>query len=154
MLGYAKFMKELVTKRRSLDLEMIEVSHNWSAIMTNEMIKKRYNPRAFTILCIIDMLQFAKSLCDLGYNINLMSYTIYKQIRLEEPNTTTMRFLMVNRSIKHLVGILYDLLVKVDQFIFSTDFVILDCKINAEIPIILGRPFLETRRALIDVESG
>jgi len=43
--------------------------------------------------------------------------------------------------------------VKVDWFIFPTDFVILDCEIDAEIPIILGRPFLETGRALVDVEK-
>ncbi|XP_049352591.1 uncharacterized protein LOC125817043 [Solanum verrucosum] len=65
-----------------------------------------------------------------------------------------MRLLMADRSIKHPVGILYYILVKVDQFIFLADFVILDCEIDAEILIILGRPFLATRRALVDVESG
>ncbi|KAK4713568.1 hypothetical protein R3W88_019475 [Solanum pinnatisectum] len=65
-----------------------------------------------------------------------------------------MRLLMADRSIKHPVGILCDILVKVDRFIFSTDFFILDCEIDAEIPIILGRTFLATGRALVDVESG
>ncbi|KAK4724035.1 hypothetical protein R3W88_026814 [Solanum pinnatisectum] len=83
-----------------------------------------------------------------------MPYTIYKHLGLGEPKATTMRLLMANRSIKHPMGILYDILVKVDQFIFLTDFVILDCDIDAEIPIILVRPFLATRRALVDVKSG
>ncbi|XP_049357262.1 uncharacterized protein LOC125821949 [Solanum verrucosum] len=126
MPGYAKFMKELVTKKRSLDFETIEVSHSCSAIMSKHLIKKREDPGAFTIPCTIGMLQFAKALCDLGASINLMPY----------------------------VGILYDILVKVDRFIFLADFVILDCEIDAEIPIILGRPFLATGRALMDVESG
>ncbi|KAK4734103.1 hypothetical protein R3W88_008364 [Solanum pinnatisectum] len=65
-----------------------------------------------------------------------------------------MRLLMADRSIKHPVGILYDILVKVDRFIFPADFVILDCEIDADILIILGRPFLAIRRALVDVESG
>ena len=60
---------------------------------------------------------------------------------------------MADRSIKHPVGILYEILVKVDRFIFSANFVILDCEIDAKIPIILGRPFLATGRALVDVES-
>ncbi|XP_049391527.1 uncharacterized protein LOC125855924 [Solanum stenotomum] len=154
MPGYTKFMKKLVTKKRSLDYDTIEVPHSCSAIMTNESITKREDPGAFKIPCTIGMLQFAKTLCDLGANINLMPYAIYKQLGLGEPKATTMRLLMANRSIKHPVGILYDILVKVDRFIFTNDFVILDCEINAEIPIILGRPFLATGRALVDVKSG
>ncbi|KAK4708990.1 hypothetical protein R3W88_029915 [Solanum pinnatisectum] len=153
MSRYAKFMKELVTKKRSLDCETIEISHSCSAIMTKELIKKKEDPRAFTIPCNIGMLQFAKALCDLGASINLRSYVIYKQLGLGEPKATTMRLLMVDRSIKHLVGILYDIMVKVDRFIFSANFVILDCEIDVEIPIILGIPFLGTGRALVDVES-
>ncbi|XP_049345015.1 uncharacterized protein LOC125809411 [Solanum verrucosum] len=152
MPGYAKFMKELVTKKKSLDFETIEFSHSCSAIMTKEL-KKREDPRAFTILCTIGMLQFAKALCDLGASINLMPYAIYKKLGLREPKATTMRLLMEDRSIKHPVGILYDILVKVDRFIFSTDFIILDCEIDAEISIIFGRPFLATGRVLVDVES-
>ncbi|XP_015169042.1 uncharacterized protein [Solanum tuberosum] len=154
MPGYAKFMKELVTRKRSLDYETIEVPHSCSAIMTNESITKREDPGAFIILCTIGKLQFAKALCDLGESINLMPYAIYKQVGLGEPKATTMRLLMADRSIKHPMGILYDILVKVDRFIFLADFVILDCEINAEIPIFLGGPFLATGRALVDVESG
>ncbi|XP_015158426.1 uncharacterized protein [Solanum tuberosum] len=153
MPGYAKFMKEMVTRKMSLKYETIEVTHSCSAIMTNKSITKREDPGAFTIPCTIHMLQLAKALCDLGESINLMPYAIYKQLGLGEPKATTMRFLMVDRSIKHPIRILYDILVKVDRFIFLVDFVILDCEIDAEIPIILGRPFLDTGRALVDVES-
>ncbi|KAK4721407.1 hypothetical protein R3W88_011640 [Solanum pinnatisectum] len=121
--------------------------------MTNESITKKEDPGAFIILCTIGMLQFAKALCDLGASINLMPYAIYKQLGLGEPKTTTMRLLIADRSIKHPMGILYDILVKVDRFIFPADFVILDYEIDAEIPIILGRPFLAIGRALVDVES-
>ncbi|XP_049414669.1 uncharacterized protein LOC125877415 [Solanum stenotomum] len=154
MPGYAKFMKELVTKKRRLEYKTIEMPHSYSAIMTNDSITKREDPGAFTIPCTIHMLQFAKALCDLGASINLMPYAIYKQLGLGEPKATTMRLLMDDRSIKHHVGILYDILVKVDRFIFPADFMILDCEIDAEIPIILGSPFLATGRALVDVESG
>ncbi|XP_015168551.1 uncharacterized protein [Solanum tuberosum] len=154
MLGYAKFMKELVAKRLSLEYETMKVPHSCSAIMTNESITKREDPQAFTIPCTIGMLQFAKALCDLGAIINLMPYAIYKQLGLGEPKATTMRILMADRSIKHPVEIVHDILVKVDRFIFSANFVILDCDIDAEISIILGRPFLATWRALVDVESG
>lgn len=120
--------------------------------MTKELIKtEKISER--TILCTIGMIHFAKALCDLGASINLVSYAIYKQLRLVEPKATTMRILMEDRSVKHLVGILYDILVKVDQFILPADFVILDCEIDAKILIILGRPFFVIGRALVDVES-
>ncbi|KAK4731555.1 hypothetical protein R3W88_024543 [Solanum pinnatisectum] len=126
-------------------LEMPEVSHSF---------KKKKDPGAFTIPCTIDMLQFSKSLCDLGATINLMLYAIYKQLGLGEPKSATMKLLMADRSIKHPVGILYDILVNVVRLIFPADFVILDYDIDARIPIILGRPFLATGRALVDVESA
>ncbi|KAK4724014.1 hypothetical protein R3W88_026793 [Solanum pinnatisectum] len=116
--GCAKFMKELVTKKRSLDYETIEVPHSCCTIMTKELITKREDHGAFTIPCTIGMLQFAKALCYLGASINLMPYAIYKQLGLGEPKATTMRLLMADRSIKHPLGILYDILVKVDRFIF------------------------------------
>ncbi|KAK4726766.1 hypothetical protein R3W88_031683 [Solanum pinnatisectum] len=137
-----------------MDYETIEVSHSCSAIMMKELIEKKDDLGAFTIPCTIGLLKFAKALCDLGASINLMPYAIYKQLRLGEPQATTMRLLMADRSIKHPVGILYDILVKVDRFNFPADFVILDCDIDAEISIILGRQFLESGRALVDVESG
>ena len=65
-----------------------------------------------------------------------------------------MRLLMADRTIKSPIGILNDVLVKVELFIFPTDFVILDCEVDFEVPIILGRPFLATRRALVDMERG
>ena len=47
-----------------------------------------------------------------------------------------------------------DILVKVDKCIFPTDFIMLDTEEHKEIPIMLGRPFLATTRAMIDVQKG
>ena len=65
-----------------------------------------------------------------------------------------MRLLMADRTVKKPIGILHDVLVKVESFIFPPDFVILDCEVDFEVPIILGRPFLATGRAVIDMEKG
>ena len=65
-----------------------------------------------------------------------------------------MRLLMTDRTVKRPIGILHDVLVKVESFIFPADFVILDCEVDFEVPIILGRPFLATGRALVDMEKG
>ena len=61
---------------------------------------------------------------------------------------------MTDRTVKRPTGIFYDVLVKVKFLIFPTDFVTLDCEINFKVPIILGRPFLATGRALVDMEKG
>ena len=61
---------------------------------------------------------------------------------------------LADRSIKYPRGIIEDVLVKVDKFIFPADFVVLDIEEDQEVPLILGRPFLATGRALIDVQKG
>ncbi|CAN4085176.1 unnamed protein product [Withania somnifera] len=93
-------MKELITKKRFLELETIEVSHHRSAIVTNTSVIKKDDPGAFTIPCTIGFYEFAKALCDCGASINLMSYAINKKLGLGVPKPTTMRLLMADRSIK------------------------------------------------------
>ena len=65
-----------------------------------------------------------------------------------------MQLLMADLTVKWSIGILHDVLVKVESFIFPDDLVILDCEVAFEVPIILGRPFLATGRALVDMEKG
>ncbi|XP_047267643.1 uncharacterized protein LOC124898066 [Capsicum annuum] len=76
------------------------------------------------------------------------------KVDLGAPVPTTMRLLMANRSIKKHVGVLYNVLVKVNRFIFLIDFVILDCTVDLEVPIIIGRTFFTIKSMLADVEYG
>ena len=78
----------------------------------------------------IGLLHFANALYDLGASINLMPLSIYKKLGLGDPKPTAMRLLMADRTMKRPIGILHDVLVKVGSFIFTTDFVILDCEVN------------------------
>lgn len=142
MLGYVKFMKELVTKKRNLEYETIEVSHNRTTIMSSNLVVKKDNLGGFTIPYMTSVFQFAKALCDLGASISLMPLAIFKQLRLGILNPTTMRLLMVDHSIIKLVWILYDVLVRMDKFIFPANLMILDSELDIEIPMILGRSFL------------
>ncbi|XP_050222544.1 uncharacterized protein LOC126672635 [Mercurialis annua] len=66
---------------------------------------------------------------------------------------TSMVLQLADHSLKKTYGIVEDVLVKVDKF-FLVDFVILDYAVDKECPIILGRPFMNTGRALIDVHAG
>ncbi|XP_070048986.1 uncharacterized protein [Nicotiana tomentosiformis] len=153
MLGYAKFMKDLVTKKRSINCETIKMTHQVSAIV-HSMAPKLEDPVAFTIPCIIGSADFAKALCDLGESINLMSYSVFNTLGIGQPRPNSMRLQMANRTMKRPLGIIDDVLVRVDKFILPPNFVILDCEVDYEVPIILGRHFLATGKALVDVEAG
>ena len=81
-------------------------------------------------------------------------YILRKHYVIWGPKPTAMRLLMVDRTVKRPIGILHDVLVKVESFIFLADFVILDCEVDFEVPINFGWPFLCTGRALVYMENG
>ncbi|XP_070003263.1 uncharacterized protein [Nicotiana sylvestris] len=118
------------------------------------MAPKLEDPGAFTIPCTIGSAAFAKALCDLGESINLMPYSLFKTLGIGQPRPTSMRLQMVDRTMKRPLGIIDDVLIWVDKFILPANFVILDCKVDYDVPIILGRPFLATGKTLVDVEVG
>ena len=91
-----------------------------------------------------------------------MPLSIFRRLGLGEARPTTVTLQLADRSLKHPRGwggggggrVIEDVLVKIDKFIFPEDFIVLDMEEDKEIPIILGRPFLATRRAMIDVQRG
>ena len=83
-----------------------------------------------------------------------MSWSIFKKLKLGEARPTTVSLKLADRSLTHSHGIIEDVLVKVDKFIFPADFIILDMQEDKEVLIILGRPFLAMGRATIDVQKG
>ncbi|XP_075083595.1 uncharacterized protein LOC142167330 [Nicotiana tabacum] len=87
-------------------------------------------------------------------SINLMPLAIYKRLGIGRVRPTSMLLQLADRKVKRPSSILDNVLVQVRKFVFPTDFVILDWRIDEEIPIILGRPFMATGRALIDFETG
>ena len=155
MLSYVKFMKDILSqKRRLVDFETVNLTEECSAILQRKLPQKLKDPGSFTIPCTIGNAIFERALCDLGASINLMPLSIFKRLGLGEARPTTVTLQLADRSLKHPRGIIEDVLVKVDKFIFSADFIVLDMEEDKEIPIILGRPFLAIGRAMIDVQRG
>ncbi|KAK0583907.1 hypothetical protein LWI29_004920 [Acer saccharum] len=95
---------------------------------------------------------------DLGASINLMPFSIYKQLELNERKPTTMSLLLADGSVRYPRGIMEDVLVQVDKLIIPVDFVVLDMDdVSGETnmrPILLGRPFMATAKTFIDVQNG
>nr|XP_016508812.1 PREDICTED: uncharacterized protein LOC107826364 [Nicotiana tabacum] len=137
-------------EKRTTKNEVVNVTHRVNSIIATSTIHKKEDPGIFTIPCTIGAHDFARALCDNGASINLIPLAIYKQARLGIPRPTSMRLQMDDRSIKIPVGIVDDVLVKVGKFHLPADFLVLNCAVDKEIPIILGRPFLDTGRALMD----
>ncbi|XP_015960057.1 uncharacterized protein LOC107483957 [Arachis duranensis] len=125
-----------------------------SVIIQHKLPQKLKDPGSFQIPCIIGEITIEKALCDIGTSINLMSLAMMRKMRIEEIKPTRMALQLANWSFKFPHGIVEDLLVKVGDFIFPADFVVLDIEEGAKTSIILGRPFLATTRAIIDVQKG
>ena len=102
----------------------------------------------------IDNLYVAKALLDLGASINLISLSILRRIGEVEVRPTRMTLQLTDHSIKHPYGIVEDLLVKVDKFLFPVDFVVMNIKEDVDVPLILGRPFMKTTKVIIDADKG
>ena len=155
MPSYVKFMKDILSqKRRLADFETVNLTEECSAILQRKLPQKLKDPGSFTIPCTIGNAIFERALCDLGASINLMPLSIFKRLGLGEARPTTVTLQLADRSLKHPRGVIEDVLVKVNKFIFPVDFIVLDMEEDKETPIILGRPFLATGRAMIDVQRG
>ncbi|XP_015940176.1 uncharacterized protein LOC107465723 [Arachis duranensis] len=125
-----------------------------SAILQRGLPEKKDDPGRFYIPCTIGNITIEKSFCDLGASINLMSLSLMRKLHILELKSTRIALQMANKSIKQALEVVENVLVKVEKFFLPADFVILDMEDDPNTPIILGRPFLATGRALIDVEKG
>ncbi|XP_050889340.1 uncharacterized protein LOC127094562 [Lathyrus oleraceus] len=155
MPSYAKFMKDIIFKKRSTDTDPIVLTETCSAILQGMTIPVKKKDRgSVTIPCTIGDRFFKKALIDLGASVSLMSLSIYKRLGIGKVQDTIMTLQFGDHFVKRPYGVVEDVLVKIDKFVFPVDFVILEMSEDEEIPLILGRPFLEIGRCLIDIEEG
>ena len=125
-----------------------------SAIIQKALPQKSSDPGSFTLPVTIGNLTVGKALLDLGASINMISLSMLKKIGDVEVRPTRMTLQLADRSIKYPYGIVKDLLVKVDKFMFPVDFVVMETEEDLELPLILGRPFMKTARVMIDVDKA
>ncbi|XP_060177989.1 uncharacterized protein LOC132607924 [Lycium barbarum] len=139
MTGFAKFVKDLLTTKRFVQQETVNLTHRMSSIIASTTVQKKGDLEEFTIPCDIYLHVFAGALCDNGASINLMPHAIFKQFGLRMPRPTSMRLQMADRSIKKPAGVIDAVLVQVGKFMLPADFIIPDCAVDKYISIILGR---------------
>ncbi|GJT91105.1 reverse transcriptase domain-containing protein [Tanacetum coccineum] len=124
-------LKDLLSdKKKLLGLANTSLTENCSAVLLKKLPEKLGDPRKFLIPCDFPELEKCMALADLATRITLE---------------------LANRSLAYPAGIAEDVCVQVSKFTFLVDFVVVDYDIDLRVLLILGRPFLRTARALIDV---
>ena len=152
---YAKFLKEILSKKRRIAEEgVVNLTATCSAVIKKNLPEKMKDPGSFTIPCVIGEFEFQKALCDSGASRNLMPLSVARKLSLGELTPTTVTLQMADRTMAKPEGVIEDMLVKVGKFIFSVDFIILDMEEDSQVSLLLGRPFLATGAALIDMQKG
>ncbi|GJW27166.1 reverse transcriptase domain-containing protein [Tanacetum coccineum] len=152
MPKFNKWLSSLLRNKEKLEeIAITTVNAECSAIIMNKVPEKLEDPGKFLIPCALQELNRTSALADSGANINLLPHSIYKKLGLEALTPTRMTLELANRSITHPMGIAEDVVVRVDGFTFLVDFVVVNFEPDPRVPIILGRPFLRTAKALIDL---
>ncbi|GJT23009.1 reverse transcriptase domain-containing protein [Tanacetum coccineum] len=144
----------LMNKEKLLELAKISLNENCSAMLLKKILEKLRDPGKFLIPCNFSGMDVCHALADLGASINLMPLSICKKLSLPDLTPTRMTLELADRSITYPKGLTEDVFVKVRKFHFPTDFVVVDFKADPRVPLILGRSFLRTSGALIDVYKG
>nr|GEZ63203.1 reverse transcriptase domain-containing protein [Tanacetum cinerariifolium] len=153
MPKYQKMLKALLFNKEKLqELVNTPLNENCSAVILKMLPEKLGDPGKFLIPCGFSELK-CKALADLGASINLMPLSIWKKLGLPELISTRMTLELANQAICTPAGIARDVFVPVGKFTFPTDFVNVDYESDPRVPLILGKPFLRTARALIDVHE-
>nr|GEV48859.1 hypothetical protein [Tanacetum cinerariifolium] len=148
-----KMLKALLSNKEKLqELANTPLNENCSAVILKKLPKKLGDPGKFLIPCGFSELKY-KALADLGASINLMPLSVWKKLGLPELISTRITLELANRAICTPAGIARDVFVSVGKFTFPADFVIVDYESDPRVPI-LGRPFLRTASALIDVHES
>ncbi|KAI3819806.1 hypothetical protein L1987_13658 [Smallanthus sonchifolius] len=132
--------QDLLSNKKKLEgISEVSLSEQCSTVVRNKLPEKLADSGRFTIPCLLGGFPLNHALADLGASVNLMPYSIYKQLDLGEPQPTRMSISLADRSVKYPWGIGENLLVKVGKFVFPVDFVILDIEVDDKVPLILGR---------------
>nr|GEV66050.1 DNA-directed DNA polymerase [Tanacetum cinerariifolium] len=152
MPKFALMFKSLFKNKEKLfNLATTLVNENCSAVILKKLLEKLGDPSKFPIPCNFPELDECLAQVDLGASINLMPLSIGRKLSLPELSSTQMILELADRSTTRPAGIAEDVFVKVGKFHFPTDFVVIDYVVDPRVPLIIKRPFLRIRRALIDV---
>ncbi|GKE40486.1 DNA-directed DNA polymerase [Tanacetum coccineum] len=152
----AKVLKDLLSHKENLKkvASSVKLNEECSTVIQRSLPQKQGDPRRFTLPCLIGPLAMKNALADLGASINLVPHSLFLRLGIFDLKSTRMSIQLADRSIKYPLEVCENLLVKINKFIFPVNFVVLEMDENDPVLIILGRTFLATACAVIDVHEG
>nr|GEU78038.1 reverse transcriptase domain-containing protein [Tanacetum cinerariifolium] len=155
MPKFSPSIKSLLTNKDKLcELAGTPLNEHCSTVLLNKLLEKLGDPVKFLILYDFPRMTKCLALADLGTCINLMPLSVWNKLYLPDFSPTCMTLELADRSISRSIGVTEDACVKVGTFHFQADFVVVDFNADPRVPLILGRSFLKTGRALIDLFEG
>ncbi|XP_048496363.1 uncharacterized protein LOC125495629 [Beta vulgaris subsp. vulgaris] len=155
MPSYAKFLKDMLSNKRKIEENVtVSLTAECSAILQSKLPEKLGDPGSYSIPVKLGDIAIKNALCDLGASVSLMPLSICKKLNIGELKPTRISLQLTDRTVKFSLGILEDVPLRVGKFFIPCDFVVMEMKEDAQVPIILGRPFLATVGAIIDMKKG
>ena len=151
---YAKYFKDILANKREMPSECVKLTTECSAAIMDVPLQKMADPGCPTIPCSIGVLNIDKALCDLGASVSVMPKSVFDRLKLPKPEPTSICLELADRSVRYPEGVAEDVPVKIGDNIVPVDFVILEMGASSRSPLILGRPFLRTAQATINVGKG
>nr|GEV22269.1 reverse transcriptase domain-containing protein [Tanacetum cinerariifolium] len=155
MPKFTSTLKALIENKKKLsEMDRTSLNEHCSMVLLKKLPKKLGDLGKFLNPCDFPGMAECLALADLGASINLMPFSMWKRLSLPDLTPICMTFELADRSISRPVGVAEDVYIKVGSFHFPADFVVVDFDTDPRVPLILGRSFLKTGRALIDVFEG
>ncbi|XP_041999960.1 uncharacterized protein LOC121749455 [Salvia splendens] len=153
----SKFIKDYLEGKVNEEGKMIADETVSAVIQRNDLPSKKTDPGMFTLPISIGDVQVEHAMCDLGASINVLPYSIYQRLGKAKLVDTDIMIQLADRSCIHPEGILEDVIVKVNNFLYPADFFVIKMTEPAtkeSSGVLLGRPFLSTASTIIDVRNG
>ena len=132
----------------------MQLTEECSVAILNPHLEKKKDPECPTITYSIRSQHFTHALCDLGASVSVIPKVVYDILNYHELAPTAMCLQLADQTVRYPAGIVENILVKIRNFFIPVDFIVLDREVDAKMPLILGRLFLSTANAHIDVGAG
>jgi hypothetical protein len=155
VLTYARYLKDILNQKRPIpEMDRLVFAKRCSSVILDGLPDNMGDPGVPTISYRIGTQKFDQDLCNLRASVSVMPKVIYDQINHDSLVPTSMHLQLADQSIWCPVRIAEDITVRIRNSFVPMDFVVLEMDVSCQIPLILGRPFLSTVRATIDVAAG
>nr|GEX01902.1 reverse transcriptase domain-containing protein [Tanacetum cinerariifolium] len=152
MPKFGPTIKSLLTNKDKLyELARTSLNEHCLTVLLKKFLEKLGDPGKFLIMCDFLKLDECLALADLGASINLMPLSVWNKLSFPKLTPTLMTLKLADRLISRPIGVAKDVFVKVAKFHFSADFEVVDFDADPRVPLIIGRSFVKTIKALINV---